>query len=102
MKPKLLSHLNALDKELRITAQEMRVVSRQIHEECWQPDPEQAYHFPSLTTKSKQEAKQYLNLLDEEGYDRVFLRVHDDAYIIMRVVDKGVIHYYTEPKEDNE
>jgi hypothetical protein len=98
MKPKLLSHLNDLNRELKITAQEMRLVSRQINTECWQSDPEQAYHFPALTSKFRQEAYEYLNLLEEEGYTRLFVTIHDDAYVIMRVVGAGAIHYYTEPK----
>ena len=45
------------------------------------------------------EAKKYIEMLEGEGFDRIFLTIHDGAYVIMRVVDAGVIHYYTEPEE---
>ena len=98
MKPTLLSHLSSIRREMKIVAREMNLVARQIYTDCWQPDRELAYRFPIGSVKRK-EAEDYLKLLDEEGYNRIFLTIHDNAYIIMRVVDAGVIHYYTEPEE---
>jgi len=98
MKPKLLSRLFSLREEMKLLTREMNLASRQIHEECWQPDPELAYHFLMVSIR-RMEAKKYIEMLEGEGFDRIFLTIHDGAYVIMRVVDAGVIHYYTEPEE---
>ena len=98
---KLLSRFDELNEELKTTwettGKEMRAVFRRIENECWQPDTGEANHF-----QFRKEAFRFADLLEQHGYDRLFVRAVEDSYVIMRVVDKGVIHFYTDPKEESE
>ncbi len=87
---RLIDQLIECEERLQAIREEYVKMLRKVNEN-WKPGAWEATKF------EKEQARIYVDHLEEESvHDHLYIRAYKDYYIIMKIIQGGPIHYYSE------